>query len=60
MERDIDKKLQHLLMNKNKTFPLGAIVMIDKIEKSYDFFRKIFKGVEGKMEDFHLIRDGLN
>lgn len=39
-------------MNKNKTFPLGACVMIDKIEKNYGFFNIIFKGIGGKMKDF--------
>jgi transposase len=39
-------------MNKNTSYPLGACVMIDKIEKHYGFFRKVFKGIEGKMKDF--------
>ena len=39
-------------MKENKTFPLGALVMIDKIEKNFGFFNIIFKGIEGKMKDF--------
>ena len=39
-------------MKKNKTYPLGALVMIEKIEKNYGFFNKVFKGVKGKVKDF--------
>ena len=39
-------------MKQNKTYPLGACVMIDKIEKNFGFFNIIFKGIEGKMKDF--------
>jgi transposase len=39
-------------MKRNKTYPLGGIVMIEKIEKTYDLFEKLFKGIEGKMKDF--------
>jgi len=39
-------------MKNNKTYPLGALVMIDKIEKNFGFFNIIFKEIGGKMKDF--------
>ncbi|PIV68139.1 MAG: hypothetical protein COS08_07180 [Euryarchaeota archaeon CG01_land_8_20_14_3_00_38_12] len=39
-------------MNTNKAFSLGGIVMIDKVEKSFDVFSEVFKGIEGNVKDF--------
>ena len=48
-------------MKCNITYPLGACVIIDKVEKNYDFFKKIFKGTEGKVKDFlPLIKFHIN
>ena len=40
------------LMKPNKTFPLGGIVIIEKIEKEFGLFSKIFNGIEGGAKDF--------
>ena len=37
---------------KNKTFPLGGIVIIDKVKKNSVSFQKIFNGIEGNMKNF--------
>ena len=37
---------------KNKTYPLGGIVIIDKVEKEFGLFPKIFDGIGGNMKDF--------
>jgi transposase len=39
-------------MKDNRTYPLGGIVMIEKVEKEFGFFAKVFKGVEGNARDF--------
>ena len=39
-------------MKQNTTIPLGGIIMIEKIEKSFGLFHKLFKGLEGKMKNF--------
>lgn len=39
-------------MNKNKTFPLGGIVMIEQVEKAFGVFSGVFRGVEGKAKGF--------
>lgn len=40
------------IMSKNISFPLGGLAIIDKIEKDYAFFSKLFNGVDIKMRDF--------
>ncbi|HEC75739.1 MAG TPA: hypothetical protein ENI33_00570, partial [Thermoplasmatales archaeon] len=37
---------------KNITFPLGGIVIIDRVEKEFGLFSKIFGGIGGNMKDF--------
>jgi len=37
---------------KNTSIPLGGILLIDKVEKSFDIFSEIFSGVGGKAKDF--------
>ena len=37
---------------KNKTFPLGGIVMIEKVEKEFGLFSTIFKNLGGNTKDF--------
>jgi len=39
-------------MSKNISFPLGGLAILDKIEKDYAFFSKLFKGLDLKMRDF--------
>ena len=39
-------------MNKSKTFSLGGIIMIEKIEKFFGVFFSIFNGLEGNTEEF--------
>ena len=36
----------------NKTFPLGGIVIIDRVEKEFGLFSKIFDGIGGNMKNF--------
>ena len=36
----------------NKTFSLGGIVIIDKVEKEFGLFSKIFDGIGGNMKNF--------
>jgi len=33
---------------KNTSLPLGGILLIDKVEKSFDIFSEIFSGIGGK------------
>jgi len=47
MERDIGGQPIPFFMKSNKTFPLGGIVMIGKVEKEFGLFSKIFDGIEG-------------
>jgi len=37
---------------KNKSIPLGSIVLINKVEKSFGVFSEIFSGISGKVKDF--------
>jgi transposase len=37
---------------KNKTFPLGGIVMVEKVEKEFGLFSTIFKNLGGNAKDF--------
>jgi len=37
---------------KNTSIPLGGIILIEKVEKSFDVFSEIFSGVGGKAKDF--------
>ncbi len=37
---------------KNKTFPLGSIVMIEKVEKEFGLFSTIFKKLGGNAKNF--------
>ena len=37
---------------RSTSFPLGGIVLIDKIEKHYGLFSRLFSGIGGKAEDF--------
>jgi len=37
---------------KNTTYPLGGIAIIDRVEKEFGLFTKIFGGIEGNMKDF--------
>ena len=37
---------------KNTSISLGGILLIDKVEKSFDIFSEIFSGVGGKAKDF--------
>jgi len=39
-------------MKTNTTIPLGSIILVEKVEKRFDLFSKIFSGVGGKAEDF--------
>jgi transposase len=39
-------------MSKNISFPLGGLAIIDKVEKDYAFFSKLFRGLDLKMRDF--------
>jgi len=39
-------------MKTNTTYPLGGIVMIEKVEKDFGFFSEVFEGVEGNTKDF--------
>ena len=36
----------------NITFPLGGIVIIDKVEKEFGLFSRVFKGIGGNMKNF--------
>lgn len=36
----------------NVTYPLGGIVIIDRVEKEFGLFSKIFEGIEGNMKNF--------
>jgi len=36
---------------KNTSIPLGGILLIDKVEKSFDIFSEIFSVVEDKARD---------
>ncbi|OYT58745.1 hypothetical protein B6U81_07290 [Thermoplasmatales archaeon ex4484_30] len=51
LKRDIGKA--YAVMN-DKTFPLGGIVM-DKVEKEFGLFSKIFDGIGRNMKDFVLL-----
>jgi hypothetical protein len=39
-------------MSENVNFPIGNIVLLDKIEKDYGFFDFMFKGIGGKAKNF--------
>jgi hypothetical protein len=39
-------------MTGNKTFPLGGIVMIEKVEKEFGLFSNLFYGIGGDAKDF--------
>ena len=36
----------------NSSYPLGGIVMIEKVEKEFGLFSKLFSGIEGGAKDF--------
>jgi len=36
----------------NSSYPLGGIVMIEKVDKEFDLFSKLFSGIEGGAKDF--------
>ena len=52
MERDIEGNFNIPFMKPNKTFPLGGIVMIEKVEKEFGLFSTIFKNLGGNAKDF--------
>ncbi len=37
---------------KNTSIPLGGIILIDKVEKGFDVFSKLFSGIGGRAKDF--------
>lgn len=37
---------------KNTSIPLSGIILIDKVEKGFDVFSKLFSGLSGKSKDF--------
>jgi transposase len=37
---------------KNTSIPLGGILLIDKVEKEFDVFSKLFSGIGGRTKDF--------
>lgn len=39
-------------MNQNTTIPLGAIVMLKKIENNFGLFQNLFNDINGKAKDF--------
>ncbi len=46
-------------MNENVTFPIGNIVMLDRIKKDYGYFDFVFDKVAGKAKDFQKIVKSL-
>ena len=39
-------------MKSNKTYPLGGIVMIEKVEKEFGLFSTVFKNLGGNAKNF--------
>jgi len=51
----------NISLMRNKTYSLGGIAIIDRVEKEFGFFSKIFKGVEGNTKNFiPLVKVHLN
>jgi transposase len=46
-------------MHKNVTFPIGNIVMLDRIKKDYGYFDFVFDEIAGKARDFQEIVKSL-
>jgi len=36
----------------NSSYPLGGLVMIEKIDKEFDLFSRLFRGISGEVKDF--------
>lgn len=39
-------------MSKNTSIPLGGIALIERVEKRFGLFARLFDGLEGKARDF--------
>ncbi len=39
-------------MIESVNFPVGSIVLLDKVEKDFGFFDFMFKGIDGKAKNF--------
>jgi len=39
-------------MKKNVNFPIGSIVLLDKIDNEFGFFSFVFENIGGKAKDF--------
>lgn len=37
---------------RNKSLPLGGLLILEKIDKEYCFFKNVFKDISGRMKDF--------
>jgi len=51
MEKNIDINITIPFMKTNKTYPLGGIIMIEKVEKTFGMFEYLFEDICGKTKD---------
>ena len=60
------KPISSLMNMNNKTYPLGGMAIIEKAEKTFGLFSRIFGGIEGNSKDFlplvkvHVNKQGLH